>query len=63
VLLICSDGLWNYRPEAVDLASLVTFPDVFTDPLAVAATLVKFAVDAGGMDNITVALIPFQAVP
>jgi serine/threonine protein phosphatase PrpC len=63
LLLICSDGLWNYRPEAGDLASLVPFPDVFTDPLAVAAKLVKFAVDSGGMDNITVVLVPFQAVP
>jgi serine/threonine protein phosphatase PrpC len=60
VLLVCTDGLWNYRPEAADLASLVPFPEVLTDPLAVAASLVKFAVDSGGMDNITVALIPFQ---
>jgi hypothetical protein len=30
------------------------------NPLAAAASLVKFAVDAGGMDNITVALIPFR---
>ncbi|HEX4834069.1 MAG TPA: protein phosphatase 2C domain-containing protein [Trebonia sp.] len=63
VLLICSDGLWNYRPEAADLASLVPFPDALTDPLAVAVKLVQFAVDSGGMDNITAALIPFQAVP
>lgn len=63
LLLICSDGLWNYRPEAADLASLVPFPDALTDPLAVAVKLVAFAVDSGGMDNITVALIPFQAVP
>jgi serine/threonine protein phosphatase PrpC len=63
VLLICSDGLWNYRPEAADLASLVPFPDVFTDALTVAAKLVAFAVDSGGMDNITVILMPFQAVP
>ncbi len=60
VLLVCTDGLWNYRPQAADLASLVPFPAVLTDPLDVAVNLVKFAVDAGGMDNITVALIPFQ---
>ena len=63
VLLVCSDGLWNYQPEAADLASLVPFPAVLTDPLGAAASLVKFAVEAGGMDNITVALIPFQDTP
>jgi serine/threonine protein phosphatase PrpC len=62
-LLICSDGLWNYCPEAADLATLVAFPEVLTEPLAVAAKLVTFAVDHGGMDNITVALIPVQSIP
>jgi hypothetical protein len=28
-------------------------------PLAAAADLVKFAIDSGGLDNITVVLIPF----
>jgi serine/threonine protein phosphatase PrpC len=46
-LLMCSDGLWNYLPEAL------------TDPLAAAADMVKFALDAGGADNITVVLIPY----
>ena len=59
VLLVCSDGLWNYCPEAADLAVLVPFPGALTDPLAAAAALVKFALDAGGVDNVTVALIPF----
>jgi serine/threonine protein phosphatase PrpC len=59
VLLLCSDGLWNYCPEAADLGVLVPFPAALTDPPAAAAALVKFALDAGGMDNVTVALIPF----
>jgi serine/threonine protein phosphatase PrpC len=59
VLLVCTDGLWNYRPEPADLASLVPFPAALTDPLEVAKSLAAFAVDAGGMDNITVSLIPF----
>jgi serine/threonine protein phosphatase PrpC len=63
VLVVCTDGLWNYRPEPADLASLVPFPAVLTDPLDVARSLVKFAVDAGGMDNITAALIPFAEAP
>jgi serine/threonine protein phosphatase PrpC len=57
-LLVCSDGLWNYRPEAADLAALLALPSALGDPLAAASSLVRFAVEAGGMDNITVALIP-----
>ena len=57
-LLICSDGLWNYLPEAADLAGLA-LPKALTDPLGAAADMVKFAIDAGGADNITVVLIPY----
>jgi serine/threonine protein phosphatase PrpC len=58
VLLLCSDGLWNYQPEATGLAGLA-LPGALTDPLGTAAALVKFALDAGGADNITVVLAPF----
>jgi serine/threonine protein phosphatase PrpC len=34
-----------------------------TDPLGAAAELVNFAIDAGGMDNITVVLVPFPLTP
>jgi serine/threonine protein phosphatase PrpC len=61
VVLICSDGLWNYRPDAAGLAELA-LPDALTDPLSAAADMVKFAIDAGGMDNITVVLAPFPPV-
>ena len=59
VVLVCSDGLWNYRPEAADLAGLA-LPDGLADPLGAAAGLVKFALEMGGLDNITVVLIPFS---
>jgi serine/threonine protein phosphatase PrpC len=62
VVLVCSDGLWNYRPEATALAALA-LPDALTDPLSTAAELVKFAIDAGGMDNITVVLVPVPLSP
>jgi serine/threonine protein phosphatase PrpC len=62
VVLLCTDGLWNYRPEAADLAELA-LPAAVTDPLGAAAELVKFAIDAGGMDNITVVLVPFPLAP
>jgi len=58
VLLLCSDGLWNYRPGAAELAGLA-MPAAMTDPLGTARALVRFALEAGGMDNVTVVLAPF----
>jgi serine/threonine protein phosphatase PrpC len=58
VVLVCTDGLWNYRPRAQDLADLA-LPAALTDPLGAAGTLLNFALDAGGVDNITVVLAPF----
>ncbi len=53
-LLMCSDGLWNYLPDAADIAQLCTG----LDTAAAARTLVECALDAGGQDNITVAIVP-----
>ncbi len=53
-LLLCSDGLWNYLPDAADLASFVTGADA----AAAARALTEYALAAGGNDNITVAVIP-----
>ncbi len=60
VLLVCSDGLWNYLTEAAELANLA-LPKALDDPLGAAVDMVKFAVDAGGADNITAVLIPYHA--
>jgi serine/threonine protein phosphatase PrpC len=57
VLLVCSDGLWNYLPAAGELAGRV-LPDAANDPLGAACALLKFALEAGGADNITIALAP-----
>ncbi|MFC9326160.1 PP2C family protein-serine/threonine phosphatase [Kitasatospora sp. NPDC057015] len=57
VLLVCTDGLWNYAEAATDLAQIVR-TDARTQPLAAAQTLVRFAIAAGGHDNITVAVLP-----
>ncbi len=62
VILLCSDGLWNYRPEPADLAALA-LPTALTDPLAAATELVAFALQAGGQDNITVVLASFPRPP
>jgi serine/threonine protein phosphatase PrpC len=57
-VLLCSDGLWNYQPDVAGLAELA-LPGAVSDPLGTAATLVDFAIKAGGSDNITVVLIPY----
>jgi serine/threonine protein phosphatase PrpC len=62
VLLLCSDGLWNYQAEAGDLAELA-LPQALADPLGAAQVLVTFALDAGGVDNVTVVLAPFPPAP
>ncbi|MDH6117138.1 protein phosphatase 2C domain-containing protein [Kitasatospora sp. GAS206B] len=62
VLVICSDGLWNYAEAATDLADLVRV-DAQRDPLRAARAMVSFAVGAGGHDNITVAVLPVLPDP
>jgi serine/threonine protein phosphatase PrpC len=57
-VLLCSDGLWNYEPHVGGLAGLA-LPGAVTEPLRTAAAMVKFALDSGGSDNVTVVLIPF----
>jgi len=57
-LLLCSDGLWNYQPEAAGLAELA-LPAALTDPLGAVRALVSFALAAGGGDNVTAVLAPF----
>ena len=59
VLLLCSDGLWNYVSIAPTLAAMV-LPAAIEHPLDAARMLTGFALDRGGADNITVALIPFS---
>ena len=57
-LLLCSDGLWNYRSDAAELAALVrefAGPEP-SDPLQLAEDLVAWANGQGGHDNVTVAL-------
>jgi serine/threonine protein phosphatase PrpC len=57
-LLLCTDGLWNYRSDAADLAA-VTLPELADGgAIAAAKALTALALDAGGRDNITVVVIP-----
>ncbi len=52
--VMCTDGLWNYLPEADDIARFC----IGADADAAARALVDYALAAGGHDNITVAVIP-----
>jgi serine/threonine protein phosphatase PrpC len=58
LLMLCSDGLWNYEPSAAGLAARA-LPGGLTDPLGTARALVSYALDAGGTDNVTVIMVPF----
>jgi serine/threonine protein phosphatase PrpC len=57
VLLLCTDGLWNYVEDPAELAA-VAMPLALTSPLAAAAELTAVALEAGGRDNITIVIIP-----
>ncbi|WP_051939899.1 PP2C family protein-serine/threonine phosphatase [Phaeacidiphilus oryzae] len=59
VVLVCTDGLWNYAEGAGELAAVVP-ADARTRPLEAARSLVGFALENGGHDNITVAILPWD---
>ncbi|WP_040907182.1 PP2C family protein-serine/threonine phosphatase, partial [Streptomyces griseoflavus] len=62
VVVVCTDGLWNYAESADEMAGVVP-EDAAVRPLHGARVLVGHALDGGGHDNVTVALVPFPAVP
>lgn len=62
VVVVCSDGLWNYAEAAQEMADAVPL-DAAVRPLHSAQVLVGHALDGGGHDNVTVALVPFPAPP
>jgi serine/threonine protein phosphatase PrpC len=56
-LVLCTDGLWNYAPDAGELARLVEALPDGAAPAAVARALADTANSRGGHDNITVAVV------
>ncbi|MGI5375471.1 PP2C family serine/threonine-protein phosphatase [Streptomyces sp. CA-251387] len=62
VVIVCTDGLWNYAEAAEDMAEVVPL-DAVARPLHSAQVLVGHALDGGGHDNVTVAVVPFPVPP
>jgi serine/threonine protein phosphatase PrpC len=60
VVVVCTDGLWNYAESAEEMASAVPY-DARIRPLPSARHLVRHALGCGGHDNVTVAVVPFPA--
>ncbi|MEW2217929.1 PP2C family serine/threonine-protein phosphatase [Streptomyces sp. NPDC006990] len=60
VVVVCTDGLWNYAESAGEMAAAVP-ADASARPLHAAQHLVGYALDGGGHDNVTVAVLPFPA--
>jgi serine/threonine protein phosphatase PrpC len=57
MLLLCSDGLWKYAPEAAELADLAHAAPHGAGPLEMARRLVEYANVRGGTDNVTAAIL------
>ncbi|MEU6127255.1 PP2C family serine/threonine-protein phosphatase [Streptomyces sp. NPDC047123] len=62
VVVVCTDGLWNYAEGVGEMAAAVP-ADAADRPLHSAQVLVGHALDGGGHDNVTVAVVPFPFVP
>jgi serine/threonine protein phosphatase PrpC len=56
LVVLCSDGLWNYA-EPADSVGELTARSLDRRPVGVARYLVQAAIDAGGADNVTVAVL------
>jgi len=62
-LLLCTDGLWKYLPDAAALSALA-LPALYDGgPPTAATALTAAALAAGGEDNVTVAVVPVSPVP
>ncbi|MER5177159.1 PP2C family serine/threonine-protein phosphatase [Streptomyces sp. NPDC002896] len=62
VVVVCTDGLWNYAEAAEEMAEAIP-ADAAERPLHSAQVLVGHALDGGGHDNVTVAVLPFPIPP
>jgi len=58
VVVVCTDGLWNYLDNVDALAGALP-AQALEAPLDAARQLVEIALNCGGRDNVTVAVLPF----
>jgi serine/threonine protein phosphatase PrpC len=63
LVLLCSDGLWNYLPEPAALVEALPGPPAEVDAMTAADELTRIALELGGHDNITTVLVPFPPAP
>lgn len=62
VVVVCTDGLWNYLDTVEELAAALP-AQTWKFPLDAARRLVEIALCCGGRDNITVAVLPVAGRP
>jgi serine/threonine protein phosphatase PrpC len=60
-VVVCSDGLWNYVERAEELATLLLRAEPHESSIALAQKLTRTALDAGGHDNVTVAVLTIDS--
>lgn len=60
ILLLCSDGLWNYFQGENELLMAITAFGINSDAAQICNHLVGLANSAGGHDNITAAMLRFE---
>jgi PPM family protein phosphatase len=63
LVLLCSDGLWNYLPEPPALLAALPAAPTEVSLLGAAAELTRVALALGGHDNVTTVLVPFPPKP
>jgi serine/threonine protein phosphatase PrpC len=56
LVMLCSDGLWNYAPKPGDIAAVIRAASEETNAVEVARVLVNYALARGGQDNVSVAV-------
>ncbi|APR87656.1 Protein serine/threonine phosphatase PrpC, regulation of stationary phase [Minicystis rosea] len=56
LVLVCSDGLWNYAPKPADIAAVIRAASDETNAVEVTRLLVNYALARGGQDNVSVGI-------
>ncbi len=54
LVLLCTDGLWNYAPKAADIAAVIRSAPDASNAVEVGRLLVNYALARGGQDNVSV---------